>query len=356
MACLNADSKTAVNTSSQLEAMLEDPQIAQHDPAAGMDRNHAFTMIDPRLRSYNEHEQDMSWLSAAHNPPGRLNPSPEATVQYNLGFQPASSDQLHSQQQQPVVSQVNHNENSIENRSSRASREGLRIRTLPGSRRTSKRFRTGDEYGSDVDLEVPDAEFSRLFGPESDSSSGPSWNAYSSNSDRISRSSSTSLSIAAGCPQPPSRNTDTSRVSTSTPGTAATGTLSSRIASAQASLKSHGFTSVEDLVTQFWTADLSDRPALADAQRLSRRRELPRLLSTLRERASQWDDWESQGWGDEATRSAETVLVEECQQFLSKTGPIWRSRPYADTGDQQQSIPPEEVVRLKRIFQEKVGF
>lgn len=346
-------SRCANETARNIETMLEDSQIGQHVPAAGMDRQHTLTMIDPRLRSYVEPGQDMSWLSAPHNPPLRLDPPTEASVQYNMELQPISPKHTHPQGQ-PVVSQNSHNEDIIEKRSTRASGEGMRLRSIPASQ-TSKRIRTGDEYASDVDFEVSEAGFSRLFGPESDSSSGPSCNAYSSTSDAISRSSSTSLSIPFSRPLPPSRNADTNRSSISTSATAAAAPLSARLASAQASLKPQGFTSIEDLVTQYWTADLTDRPALADAQRLSRRRELPRVLSTLRERASEWDDWESQGWRDEATRSAETVLVEECRRFLARKGEIGAPYPYTDMGQQHQSIPPDETLRLKRIFQEEVS-
>ncbi|CRG87738.1 hypothetical protein PISL3812_04758 [Talaromyces islandicus] len=93
-------------------------------------------------------------------------------------------------------------------------------------------------------------------------------------------------------------------------------TLSSRVATAIKAIRALGFSSLEELTAQFYTADLQDRPALADAQRISRRRGLTRILAKIREHAQDdWTEWEAQGYREEILRAAEDILGDECRRF-----------------------------------------
>jgi len=47
------------------------------------------------------------------------------------------------------------------------------------------------------------------------------------------------------------------------------------------------------MVLSYYTADFSDLSIAVDAQRLSRKRHLPKVLADLRERVGDWTEWES---------------------------------------------------------------
>ena len=119
--------------------------------------------------------------------------------------------------------------------------------------------------------------------------------------------------------------------------------LSSRIASAMIVICDLGFSGIEDLTAQFYTADLHDRPALADAQRVSRRRGLTGILTKLREHAKDdWTDWEAQGYREEIIRAAEDILSDEYHRF-------------SEEDDARGSREGRNIVEQKRQFQEEVS-
>jgi hypothetical protein len=77
-----------------------------------------------------------------------------------------------------------------------------------------------------------------------------------------------------------------------------------------------GFDGIESVVSKYYTSDLSSSSRLASAQRLSRKRKLPGLLSDLYASSSTWTERESQRYKDEILRSAEDSLVEECRTTM----------------------------------------
>lgn len=125
----------------------------------------------------------------------------------------------------------------------------------------------------------------------------------------------------------------------------ASAALSTRIAAAIKSIRLLGFSGIEELTAQFYTADLHDLPALADAQRTARRRELARMLSQIREHASDgWSDWEAHGYREEIVHAAEEILSDECRRFLEE-------HENATSGKGGKSRQ-----QLKRQFQDEVSF
>jgi hypothetical protein len=104
-------------------------------------------------------------------------------------------------------------------------------------------------------------------------------------------------------------------------------TLSARVATAIKAIRALGFSGLEELTAQFYTADLQDRPALADAQRISRRRGLTRILAKIREHAQDdWTEWEAQGYREEILRAAEDILSDECRRFSEEEDACGSSR------------------------------
>lgn len=125
----------------------------------------------------------------------------------------------------------------------------------------------------------------------------------------------------------------------------ASAALSTRIAAAIKSIRLLGFSGIEELTAQFYTADLHDLPALADAQRTSRRRELARMLTQIREHANDgWSDWEAHGYREEIVHAAEEILSDECRRFLEE-----HENAAGGKGGKSRQ-------QLKRQFQDEVGF
>ena len=87
--------------------------------------------------------------------------------------------------------------------------------------------------------------------------------------------------------------------------------LEQRLAMVLDCVKSAGFDDVEQMLSQYYTSDLSKVPPLANAQRLSRKRRLPSLIANVSEDMNNWTQWEAQGCKEEMIRSAEQIFLGE---------------------------------------------
>ncbi|KAG6993752.1 hypothetical protein G7Y79_00051g086720 [Physcia stellaris] len=90
--------------------------------------------------------------------------------------------------------------------------------------------------------------------------------------------------------------------------------LERRLAMVLECVKSAGFDDVEQMLSQYYTSDLSKVPPLANAQRLSRKRRLPNLLANVAEDMNNWTKWEAQGCKEEMIRSAEQIFLGEYRE------------------------------------------
>ncbi|KAG9249769.1 uncharacterized protein F5Z01DRAFT_678403 [Emericellopsis atlantica] len=73
-----------------------------------------------------------------------------------------------------------------------------------------------------------------------------------------------------------------------------------------------GFESFDAMATAYYALNFSSNSALADEQRLSRSRRLPRVISDIHSAASSsWSDWERRGFLHEILRTAEVILSSE---------------------------------------------
>lgn len=90
--------------------------------------------------------------------------------------------------------------------------------------------------------------------------------------------------------------------------------LEQRLAMVLECVKSAGFDDVEQMLSQYYTSDLSKVPPLANAQRLSRKRRLPNLLANVAEDMNKWTKWEAQGCKEEMIRSAEQIFLGEYRE------------------------------------------
>ncbi|EUC39703.1 hypothetical protein COCMIDRAFT_41823 [Bipolaris oryzae ATCC 44560] len=97
--------------------------------------------------------------------------------------------------------------------------------------------------------------------------------------------------------------------------------VATRIEKAIENIRELGFDSIDELATQYYTADLQHRPALQHRRQLSRRRGLVDLLRAIDEDSrDKWTEWEVQRYRDEVLRSAEEILDEEFSRFVKLYG------------------------------------
>jgi hypothetical protein len=83
-----------------------------------------------------------------------------------------------------------------------------------------------------------------------------------------------------------------------------------------AAARSAGFDSLDALMLQYYTRPLDPRsPALLEARRRSRRRDLRQVLARLAEDVAGWSQWESQGFEDALMASAERIVRNEASAF-----------------------------------------
>lgn len=112
-----------------------------------------------------------------------------------------------------------------------------------------------------------------------------------------------------------------------------------------------GFESFDALVTAYYSDNFDESSALANEQRLSRNRRLPKVLSDLFHAADGWTPWERRGFHEEILKTAESMLISEGgvakHTLLTKLSPLL---------DNQEACTPEIVNAMKRSVQNDVSF
>lgn len=131
-------------------------------------------------------------------------------------------------------------------------------------------------------------------------------------------------------------------------------TLDDRFEGIMEHVQAAGFDSFDDLVTAYYNGTFGDASPLANEQRLSRNRRLPRVIGDVFEAAEQWTAWERRGFHEEILKTAESMLTSEGTgarpALLSKIGPLIES---------QDGVNPiataEALLAVKRAIQNEVG-
>lgn len=75
-----------------------------------------------------------------------------------------------------------------------------------------------------------------------------------------------------------------------------------------------GFRTVDEFITAYYSSSVRSMPHLANQQRLSRKRGLPRIVSSVCTAASQWPIGEEQALHREVIVCTETIVAKETQQ------------------------------------------
>lgn len=133
--------------------------------------------------------------------------------------------------------------------------------------------------------------------PKSDqSSSGENQDQINSNSS--SKSDNGSSSALSGLPETPNSITDT-------------GDLEARFETVIKAVEEAGFESIDDLTTQYYTANFKEDTVSHWAQSRSRSRSLHAFLASLHASTNNWSDREVQGYRQQITEAAESLYVSE---------------------------------------------
>jgi hypothetical protein len=77
-----------------------------------------------------------------------------------------------------------------------------------------------------------------------------------------------------------------------------------------------GFANFDSLVLAYYTEAFRNGTSIANAQRISRNRNLPYLLRNLMQSSSTWTPWEVRSFNDEIIKAAETILIKEIDHKL----------------------------------------
>ncbi|KAL0936939.1 uncharacterized protein CTRU02_209155 [Colletotrichum truncatum] len=123
--------------------------------------------------------------------------------------------------------------------------------------------------------------------------------------------------------------------------------LDERLGSVMEQAKAVGFTSFDELVMAYYGEQLGESSPLANEQRLSRNRRLPRVVSEIFHRASEWSVWERRGFYEEMLKIAETMLTSE--GVAVRTALATDIQPLLEGGDRDKIC-----LRIRRMVQDLV--
>lgn len=130
-------------------------------------------------------------------------------------------------------------------------------------------------------------------------------------------------------------------------------TLDQRFERIMEQVEAAGFENFDALVTTYYKAKFDDVSPLANEQRLSRNRRLPKVVSEIFQAASSWTPWERNGFHEELLKSTESMLTSEGASargnLMAKMGPIVNAQEALGT----QSTA-EALLSMKHLVQNEV--
>lgn len=115
-----------------------------------------------------------------------------------------------------------------------------------------------------------------------------------------------------------------------------------------------GFESFDALVTAYYIDDFGDGSPLANTQRLSRNRRLPKVLMDLFDAAQKWTAWERRGFHEEILKNSGSMLTAE--GCAARNSLLAKLSPMLDEQDELgQAYPAESLNIMKKCLQDEVG-
>ena len=99
---------------------------------------------------------------------------------------------------------------------------------------------------------------------------------------------------------------------------AAAATNTSRFKAILTFVRAAGFPDFDSMVTSYYTSNFQKNSVAELAQRSSRGRRLGQVLESLQESSSEWTVWESRGYREQVTDSAQGMYVQELEQVVKR--------------------------------------
>lgn len=126
-----------------------------------------------------------------------------------------------------------------------------------------------------------------------------------------------------------------------------------RIEAIMETIQAAGFSSFDALVSAYYCDTFGEASPLANEQRLSRNRRLPKLIDDIFRATKKWSSWERRGFQEEIIKTAESMLISEGAgarpSLMSKITPVLDSHDAANP-----AATAEALVNLKRSIQDEV--
>ncbi|EHK47618.1 hypothetical protein TRIATDRAFT_51934 [Trichoderma atroviride IMI 206040] len=129
--------------------------------------------------------------------------------------------------------------------------------------------------------------------------------------------------------------------------------LDERMEGIMQKVRAAGFESFDALVTAYYCGNFVEASPLANEQRLSRNRRLPKVIDNVFQATTQWSAWERRGFQEEILKTAESMLKSEAVNAHSPL--MAKITPLLDLHDiTNPASTAEALVELKRSIQDEL--
>ncbi|KAM0515861.1 hypothetical protein ACHAPE_005940 [Trichoderma viride] len=130
--------------------------------------------------------------------------------------------------------------------------------------------------------------------------------------------------------------------------------LDERMEGIMEKVRAAGFESFDALVSAYYCGSFREASPLANEQRLSRNRRLPKVINDVFHATTQWSPWERRGFHEEIFKTAESMLKSEAVNAHSPL--MAKINPLLDLhGITNPASTAEALVELKRSIQDEVS-
>ncbi|PNP38373.1 hypothetical protein TGAMA5MH_09731 [Trichoderma gamsii] len=129
--------------------------------------------------------------------------------------------------------------------------------------------------------------------------------------------------------------------------------LDERMEGIMEKVRAAGFESFDALVSAYYCGSFREASPLANEQRLSRNRRLPKVIDAVFQATTQWSAWERRGFQEEIFKTAESMLKSEAVNAHSPL--MAKINPLLDLHDIiNPASTAEALVELKRSIQDEL--
>lgn len=212
------------------------------------------------------------------------------------------------------------------------------------------------EYSFDTNVEVLEtgaiSKMQSLPPPTSSNGINQNNNNQNNNNHTIPCSAPTTPSAVLDCPEV--TGPDSSTISPMPQPAAENIPLDERMEGIMEKVRAAGFESFDALVSAYYCGSFGEASPLANEQRLSRNRRLPKVIDNVFQATTQWSAWERRGFQEEIFKTAESMLKSEAVNAHSPL--MAKITPLLDLHDiTNPASTAEALVELKRSIQDEVS-